>query len=103
MGIQKEKIYATAASTLERNRIVDLTKSTGAVAYSTYGSSPDGWLEERATLNQGAAFYPIDSLWSTMRLTLQTAVVTKGSPVFAGVNGQVIGTQSYTVISKTFP
>jgi hypothetical protein len=103
MGIQKEKFYATAAGTLERNRLVDLTKSTGAVAYSSYGSSPDGWLEERATANQGAAIYPIDNLYSTMRLKLQTAVVTKGNPVFCGANGQVVGTLSYTVISKTQP
>lgn len=103
MGIQKEKIYATAAATLERNRLVDLTKSTGAVAYSTYGSQPDGWLESRADSNQGAAIYPIDSLWSTMRLKLQTAVATKGDPVFCGASGQVVGTLTATVISRTQP
>jgi hypothetical protein len=103
MGIQKEKFYATAAGTLERNRLVNLTKSTGAVAYATYGSAPDGWLEARATLGQGAAIYAIDNLYSTMRLKLQTAVVTKGDPVFCGADGQVVGTLSYTVISRTQP
>lgn len=103
MGIQKEKLYCVAGSTLERNRLVDLTKSTNTVAYSTYGSSPDGWLEERATANQGAAITAIDNLNTTMRLKLQTAVVTKGNPVFAGASGQVVGTLSYTVISKTQP
>jgi hypothetical protein len=103
MGIQKEKLYCSAAGTLERNRLVDLTKSTGAIAYSSYGSSPDGWLEERATLNQGAAIYAIDNLNTTMRLKLQTAVAVKGNPVFCGASGQVVGTLSYTVISRTQP
>jgi hypothetical protein len=102
MGIQKEKLYCSAAGTLERNRLVDLTKSTGAVAYSSYGSQPDGWLESRADSNQGAAIYPIDSLLSTMRLKLQTGV-TKGDPVFCGASGQVVGTLNYTVISKNQP
>jgi hypothetical protein len=103
MGIQKEKLYCTAGSTLERNRLVALTKSTNTVAYATYGTSPDGWLEERATANQGAAIYAIDNLWSTMRLSLETAVVTKGDPVFCGASGKVVGTLSYTVISRTQP
>lgn len=103
MGIQKEKLYCSAGSTLERNRLVTLTKSTNTVAYATYGSSPDGWLEERATANQGAAIYAIDSLWSTMKITLETAVVTKGDPIFCGADGKGIGTLSYTVTSRTQP
>jgi formylmethanofuran dehydrogenase subunit D len=101
MGRRYEKLLFTCAADLERNRLVTITKSTGIVAYSTYGDVGDGWLPERAeTDGGGAAVVPLGQLYSNMLLKLQTASV-KGSPVFAGVDGKVCGTLTATVISKS--
>lgn len=101
-GQRTEFLYFAAGATLERNRLVTLTKSTGTVAYSTYGDSPDGFLISRASVADGAAVVPIEQQYRNMILKCETAVVTKGDPVFAGADGKICAVPAAlaAVISK---
>ena len=90
-GVMQDYLYGTAAAALERNRLVNLTKTTDVVAYATFGSNPDGVTTARATAIQGgsgnaaykASVYPIAALKESFFL-LAYAAVTKGAALFVG-------------------
>jgi hypothetical protein len=90
MGGQRfQKLLFSVASDLEAYRLVDVTKSAGSAAYSTYGSSPDGWIDARAE-NLRAGVIPIDQLYGNMILKAQIAFGVRGAAAFCGANGQVV-------------
>lgn len=101
-GIQVETLLCQCASTLERNLFVDITKSTGVAAYSTYGSDPDGVVQARSdgavATAQRVAVYLINSMSRTFTVKLN-GTVGLGNALVCTASGKV-KTADFTARSR---
>jgi hypothetical protein len=90
----------TAASQLERNRFLTLTKSTGIVAYSTYGDDVELVSRARGDANNyQIACMPLAGAQSSFFITLN-GTVAKGDPLFASTSGKAV-TSTYTATNRS--
>lgn len=105
MGLQgrrKEVLCCAVASTLEQNRLVNITKSTCTAAYSSYGSVSEGVTTTRSGLTIGGTevvtVLPLASLFSTFFVKCHRTV-TKGAALFPSLSGQVVASE-YTASTR---
>jgi len=96
-------LHGTAASQLEKNRLVTITKSTDIVEYTTYGNSPDAVTRSRSDENNYATeAMPLDFADKTFFIDL-VGTVAKGDPLFAaGIIGKA-KTADYIAQSRSVP
>lgn len=97
-GINKFPLPFTAASALERGRVVSLTRSTNTVAYATPGSTPYGITDARGSDTLCSAF-PLDNLEGSVFVEA-AGTIAKGGELIVGLAGKVIG-KTYTVLTRS--
>lgn len=95
-GYRKEVLECTWSTSLERNRLATITKSTKTAAYATYGSTAEGVVTSRAGYtaggNKSVTVLPLASLFSTFLVKCHRAV-DKGDLLFPSLDGQVVSSE----------
>lgn len=102
-GRRVDRLQCTKATTssIERNRLLVITKATNTAAYATYGSVVDGITtnlraEEASDV---VAVYPINSLRETFFVHASRAIAAVGSLLFPVADGKVVASE-YTCTTR---
>lgn len=96
-GWREQELLCSCATTLERNRLVDINKVTGAATYSGPGSEPAGVTRARSR-NDLATIYPIASKTRSFLVKIASNV-SAGDLLFPATNGMAVKS-SYTVVTS---
>lgn len=96
-GWREQELLCSCATTLERNRLVDINKATGAATYSGPGSEPAGVTRARSR-NDLATIYPIASKTRSFLVKIASDV-SAGDLLFPATNGTAVKS-SYTVVTS---
>lgn len=96
-GWREQELLCSCATTLERNRLVDIDKATGAATYSGPGSEPAGVTRARSR-NDLATIYPIASKTRSFLIKIASNV-SVGDLLFPAANGMAVKS-SYTVVTS---
>ena len=106
MSYKGERLFPLlgyAASVLEKNRLVSYNKATGAMAYTTYGTSPDAVTRSRSDANDYATVaLPLDMAGQTFLISIAGTVTAGAALVATGVAGKAKAAD-YTAISASLP
>ena len=96
-------LHCTAAAVLEKNRLVSITKSTLAAAYTTYGNTPDGVVRSRSDANDYATeVLPLDQAAMAFLISIAGTVAAGAALVPTGTVGKAKAAD-YTAISASLP
>lgn len=96
-GWREQELLCSCATTLERNRLVDINKATGVATYSGPGSEPAGVTRARSR-NDLATIYPIASKTRSFLVKIASNV-SGGDLLFPAANGMAVNS-SYTVVTS---
>ena len=96
-GWREQELLCSCATTLERNRLVNIDKATGAATYSGPGSEPVGVTRARSR-NNLATVYPIASKTRSFLVKIASDVAA-GDLLFPASNGMAVKS-SYTVATS---
>ena len=96
-GWREQELLCSCATTLERNRLIDINKVTGAATYSVPGSEPAGVTRARSR-NDLATIYPIASKTRSFLVKIASNVAA-GDLLFPASNGMAVKS-SYTVVTS---
>lgn len=93
-GWREQELLCSCATTLERNRLININKATGAASYSGPGSEPAGVTRARSR-NDLATIYPIASKTRSFLVKIASDVKA-GDLLFPASNGMAVSS-SYKV------
>ena len=96
-GWREQELLCSCATTLERNRLIDINKATGVATYSRPGSEPAGVTRARSR-NDLATIYPIASKTRSFLVKIASNVKA-GDLLFPASNGMAVSS-SYEVITS---
>ena len=96
-GWREQELLCSCATTLERNRLINIDKATGAATYSGPGSEPAGVTRARSR-NNLATIYPIASKTRSFLVKIASNVAA-GDLLFPAADGMAVSS-SHTVITS---
>ena len=96
-GWREQELLCSCATTLERNRLIDINKATGVATYSGPGSEPAGVTRARSR-NDLATIYPIASKTRSFLVKIASDVAA-GDLLFPASNGMAVKS-SHTVVTS---
>ena len=96
-GWREQELLCSCATTLERNRLIDINKATGVATYSRPGSEPAGVTRARSR-NDLATIYPIASKTRSFLVKIASNV-SGGDLLFPAANGMAVNS-SHTVVTS---
>ncbi|MCK9428355.1 MAG: DUF2793 domain-containing protein, partial [Acholeplasmataceae bacterium] len=96
-GWREQELLCSCATTLERNRLIDINKATGVATYSGPGSEPAGVTRARSR-NDLATIYPIASKTRSFLVKIASNV-SGGDLLFPAANGMAVNS-SHTVVTS---
>lgn len=96
-GWREQELLCSCATTLERNRLINIDKATGAATYSGPGSEPAGVTRARSR-NNLATIYPIASKTRSFLVKIASDVAA-GDLLFPAADGMAVSS-SHTVITS---
>lgn len=106
MSYKGERLFplqCSAASVLEKNRLVTITKSTLAAAYTTYGNTADGIVRSRSDANDYTTnVLPLDQAAMAFLISVAGTVAKGDALVPTGTEGKA-KTADYTAKSRSLP
>lgn len=96
-GWREQELLCSCKTVLERNRLININKATGAATYSGPGSEPAGVTRARSR-NDLATIYPIASKTRSFLIKIASNV-SVGDLLFPAANGMAVNS-SYTVVTS---
>ena len=96
-GWREQELLCSCATTLERNRLIDIDKATGVATYSRPGSEPAGVTRARSR-NNLATIYPIASKTRSFLVKIASNVKA-GDLLFPATDGMAVSS-SHTVVTS---
>jgi hypothetical protein len=96
-GWREQELLCSCATTLERNRLIDINKATGVATYSGPGSESAGVTRARSR-NNLATIYPIASKTRSFLVKIASDVAA-GDLLFPASNGMAVKS-SHTVVTS---